>query len=901
MRKIILFVLFVYFTVFAVAQKRMIDSAAAMNWPSISSPTLSPDGKYCYYIVSKYPEAKERTLIVQSTTKSWKKNILGGSIARFSDDSRYLVYMRRDTLNILTLDNNELKYVTNVKSFEVPKSLAKCVAYLKNNTSQDLILLNLSSGEQRQYSNVMSYLFNDNGSVLILNTQEKLQDTALNKLLWVDLIKDRTLKIWVGDLNTKVRKVSFHSQGDRLAFFTEGTHDGRKKMWYYSDSLAEAVLLQFDVSILGSDSVSIDLDQAPVISRDGKWFFFYVQRSQMRVPNAGLAKVNVWNYQDRMLQSQQLINIKQRQDFLAAVSTAGGKCLILEDDVNEVVSKSYLSKLDDFVIVKNSTGIPTDFNWLQNSYYVLNLKDGSRSLFTKSEEPLLFTVSPDSRHIVYFNCNDHQYYLFNTYSKKKVNITQAVPTNLSFDKCDKLDKRNYNAVGIGGWMRDGDLLVYDNYDLWKISITNHTQPINLTNGYGRRHKIKFRLLNFDDPEAIPINDTLLLSAFETTDKNNGFFCKIPSISNPVKLSMGPYSIYRIQKTLSQEDSYLSIPFKPIKAQKSKTWIVKIMTASRFPNLYVTNDFKEFNPLSTVVPEKTYNWLTAELVSWKLKDGNTSQGILYKPEDFDSTKKYPVIFNYYENMSDRLYEYPRPMLSEDNLNIPWFVSRGYLIFTPDILLTTGKVGRSALNTIISAAKYLSRKKYVDSNKMALQGHSFGATLTNYVIAHTNRFAAAVEAAGVSDWVSAYLSLRGNNGLSRYYIYEHSQSRIGSTLWQKPDDYLENSIILGLDKVQTPLLIMHNKNDWAVPWEQGIELYLGLRRLHKPVWMLQYDEGGHNVFDVDALDYTLRMTQFFDHYLKGVPAPIWMTKGIPAERKAIDTGYGFEFDRGSNNNN
>lgn len=272
----------------------------------------------------------------------------------------------------------------------------------------------------------------------------------------------------------------------------------------------------------------------------------------------------------------------------------------------------------------------------------------------------------------------------------------------------------------------------------------------------------------------------------------------------------------------------------------------------------------------------------------MESGNYSQGILYKPEDFSPQKKYPLIFYYYERLSDNLNVYINPSASTGPMNIAWFVSHGFLVFTPDIYYKIGYTGESAYRSVVSAADFLSKMPFVDEKKMGIQGHSFGGYETNYIVTHTNIFAAACAAAGVTDFVSAYGQLSG--GISRQYLYEVGQSRIAGTLWEKTDSYIRNSPVFYANRVNTPILLMYNKEDPAVPFSQGIEFFTALRRLNKRVWLLQYDGEGHRMEENGqaAQDYNIRLTQFFDHFLKNVLAPKWMTKGLPAKMKGIDNG-------------
>jgi dipeptidyl aminopeptidase/acylaminoacyl peptidase len=264
--------------------------------------------------------------------------------------------------------------------------------------------------------------------------------------------------------------------------------------------------------------------------------------------------------------------------------------------------------------------------------------------------------------------------------------------------------------------------------------------------------------------------------------------------------------------------------------------------------------------------------------------------LYKPENFDSTKKYPVIVHYYEKKSERLNQYIFPGYSDGDINIPYFVSNGYLVFMPDIQYTIGKAGRSAYNSIVGAGEYLATLPWVNANKMGISGHSFGGFETNYVITHSNLFTAAFSDAGPSNLVSHYGSYELYTGVSLQSFNEREQIRMGANLWERPDVYIDNSPVFEADKITTPLLMVCNKLDDIIHFDQGVQLFTALRRLGKKAWMLQYDSERHSIMqEKNLMDLTIRASQFFDHYLKGAPAPKWMLDGIPARLKGIEKGY------------
>jgi dipeptidyl aminopeptidase/acylaminoacyl peptidase len=274
------------------------------------------------------------------------------------------------------------------------------------------------------------------------------------------------------------------------------------------------------------------------------------------------------------------------------------------------------------------------------------------------------------------------------------------------------------------------------------------------------------------------------------------------------------------------------------------------------------------------------------------DGKMSEGLLFKPENFDPKKKYPVIFYFYERDADELFTYRSPAPSASTINIPWFVSNGYIVFDPDIHYKNGEPGQSAYNSVVSAARYLSKMPWVDSTKMAIQGQSWGGYQVAYLVTRTKMFAAAGSGAPVSNMTSAYGGIRWGSGVTRQFQYEKSQSRIGKNLWEGRELYIKNSPLFFTDKITTPLLIMHNDKDGAVPWWQSIEWFTALRRLGKTAWLLQYNDEDHNLVERrNRKDLSVRMGQFFDHYLKGSPMPVWMKEGVPATEKGIEWGLGY----------
>lgn len=413
------------------------------------------------------------------------------------------------------------------------------------------------------------------------------------------------------------------------------------------------------------------------------------------------------------------------------------------------------------------------------------------------------------------------------------------------------------------------VLLRDRFDIWKVALDGSSAE-NLTK-VGRARGIEFGILRPRSPEdrtperEIDPSKPLLLSAENPATRDTGFYRLDPG-AEPKLLLMGARRYGA-----------------PTKAKDADAYLLTVQTFSQFPDHYVTGpDFHELKRVTDLNPQvKEYNWGTAELVKFKSSDGVPLQAVLVKPENFDPSKKYPMVVYIYERLSEGLHQFRVPTVTRGQvINPTFYASNGYLVLMPDIAYTVGAPGPSAIKCVLPAIQSVVDKGYVDEKAIGINGQSWGGYQIAYMITQTNRFKAAVAGAPVANMFSAYGGIRWGTGLPRQFQYEHGQSRIGATPWEAPLKYVENSPLFMADRVTTPLLMIHNDQDDAVPWYQGIEYYLALRRLGKEVYMLNYNGEPHNLAKrAAARDFAARMFGFFEHHLKGKPAPEWMDKGVP----------------------
>ncbi len=462
-------------------------------------------------------------------------------------------------------------------------------------------------------------------------------------------------------------------------------------------------------------------------------------------------------------------------------------------------------------------------------------------------------------------------------SASNTSITGGIPVPLYNELHDQ--PSDPGPYGIATFTEDDNrVLIYDRFDIWIADPSGNEAPVSLTNGYGRANNTRLRYTNPCPLNLPPGNrDQVMLAAFNNGNKQSGFYnVRLHRPGDPSRITMDDVRY-----------------FTPQKARDNDILIWRKSTFREFPDLWWSSmNFRRPVKISNANPQqRLYRWGEAELVEWVSYSNDNLQGILYTPDYIEEERKYPMIVYFYERLSDNLHAHHTPSPSRSTVNISYLVSNGYVVFVPDIPYTVGYPGQSAYNSIVSGTQAMvERYPFIDRSNIGIQGQSWAGYQITWLITQTDIFKAAMAGAPVTNMISAYGGIRWSTGLSRIYQYEETQSRIGGTLWEMPLRYIENSPIFFADKVNTPLLMMHNDRDGAVPWYQGIEFYMALRRLGSPVWMLVYNNEPHNLTRRPNMkDLSVRMYQFFDHYLKGEPAPVWMEEGIPAIDKGVRDGY------------
>ena len=901
------------------------------RWNDLANPQISDHGGLVSYEVN--PQEGDGNLWLYNASTGKYKDFQRGYDARISADEGMMAYkikpeadtvrkarlakvkkekMPKDSLGIFLVARDSTIRFPGLKSFKVPEEGPAWVAWLQEETDKPkdtssvdttflkgdgerkkkdkkkeegntMMVFHPSSGEQAAFEHVTDYTFSKNGKLLgFISVKTDSIDSVFVKCMVYPGIQARTI---------------FAAKG--YAKSVQPDEQGRQLAWIYSPDTAKTKVYDLYLWDMNKDKYSVAVDTSAgampegwSVSENGKIFFsengrrlfFGTALIPEPEPKDTLTEdekvsVDIWNWKDERLQPQQLKekdeDLKRAYDAVYHIPV--GRMVQL---ANETMDRLSMDRKHNGAFALGFARKPylKAISWDADSkqdIYLINLDNGARQMILEAWQSSAY-LSPLGRYVAYYDELDSSWNSFSIKRGTRHKLTADIPFSFAQEEFDM--PTTPGPYGMKGWTKNEDrMMVYDRYDMWMLDTEGKAEPQNLTNG--RESRLQYRYIDLDaDMEYIPEEVPILVRSFDETSKDFFFYNLDLKNNGLTKLYGGSYRFYI-----------------PKKAKASENLIWQRMSFSEYPDLWLSErDFSDARKLSDANPQQgDYNWGSVELVHWTSSDGIDLDGLLYKPGDFDPDSTYPMIVYFYEKYSDGLHAHYVPKPSRSTINFTYYASNGYLVFVPDIVYKTGFPGQSAYNSIVSGTLKLMENNWVDKDRIGIQGQSWGGYQVAYLVTQTNMFAAAMAGAPVSNMTSAYGGIRWGSGMSRMFQYEGTQSRIGGTLWEKPWRYIENSPVFFADKVETPLLMMHNDDDGAVPWYQGIEYFVALRRLNKPVWMLTYNGAPHNLKRrADMKDLTIRMQQFFDHYLKGAPAPVWMEDGIPAVKKGRDMGLELE---------
>ncbi len=936
-KKLLLLVMAVSLIVtgFGQSTKKKVDFTLYDSWKSLSSQQISNDGNWVVWNINPlngdgllhirgWGDQTDKRVISRATQPGFSPNSdfvafkivpQADSIRKAKIDKVKTEKMPKDTLGIYILSSNQLVTYPAIKSFKLAGESASWIAFQPEESKAEvkpekkdtlaegkkddkkskkkpdfnglpLIVMNPVTRDSQNFPLVTEYGFTKHGKWLyIVSIKEDSLKTSTVRIF--DTRTGVARDIWeqVG----VVKSLVCDENATELVFlYSADTAKIKNYELYYWSEKEDKPRVIIDAKTKGMpEGMSVSENGRVSFSPDGQRLFLgtakipVVRKEEKDTLLADdKVSVDIWHWQEDVLQSVQLKQVEQerKKTYQAVYNIKKNQLVQLAD--SSFIESYRLVKLGDSDI---ALGFYDAQNRLDNALNYKNTKDVYLTDINDGTDVKVFgkvefnpQLSPEGKYLYWWEPADSSWNCYSIKTKNTVNLTRGLLVGFADDIHDTPD--DPGSYGAMGWTEnDENLYLYDKYDIWKFDPDGKDQAVCVTNGYGRKNDLSLRYVSTDPEEKfLDGNKNNLFSIRHLTNKKSGF--SRFSLSNPV-----------ISILMLEDCTY----GRAQKAKNSDKLLWTRSTVSEYPDLWTGDiNFKGERKLSDTNPQQSqYNWASVELVEWNDLNGEKHQGLLYKPENMDPKVKYPLIVYFYERHSDGIHTYYPPRASASTVNPLEYASNGYLIFMPDIHFQLGFPGKSFYNAIMSGVVELGKRPYVDMKHLGIQGQSWGGYGTAYLITQTGLFAAASPGAPVSNMTSAYGGIRTESGMVRQFQYEKTQSRIGGTLWEKPEYFIENSPLFFADRITTPCLIRHDDADGAVPFSEGVQLFVALRRLNKPAWLINYNNAPHNLSRLaDKKDWSVRMMQFFDHYLKGAPAPDWMTKGVNAvDKKGSETYY------------
>jgi len=868
--KIFVLMLIAFFSLFnCVAQKPPITFETFKTWAKVGNGGLSSDGKFAFYTIDKNKE-NGRLLVIKSTQSNWEKRIVNASDAYFTKDSKWLLAkLLNDSLLVLNLKANRSFILPNAKEFKL-FNRGKKIGIIYLNEKHHLITLDLESEypSNRIADHAAEFIINSTGSAVIVKKQ--LEDKRI-LLEWIDLNSKYSKIIYCGDT---VGPIIFDRYSTQVAFLSKCK--GLNELWYFKKYGKESVRLALDRQNGIDTALHIDARHFQ-FSGDAESIFFSLKTNTQEVDPSIKTGLRIWNYKDAFLPEEYYASDRSKS-YLSVINIANKQVNQLLSG-NEKLSSNILKyDTDSVVVIECSFGTESFIPSATKNYAICFTRNAKKIIFEKDRLKKIseVSISPQNNYVVYFDEDVKNYISYNIKTAVKINISKSIRQPLFQYGVLDYPNPHFLAAGVSGWeSNEKFILINGMFDIWCVDPTGKKTPVSLTDGIGEKQNIVFTIPSDSPNRRFSIGKQIILTSLNLNNKKLGFYSAQPLKSKSCQmLSEISEYIYPIHILY-----YKTLGNRFLATEDDRNFLILKESATTAPNYFYSKDLKTFNAISDNEPQRKYNWLTSELHNYTDSSGNKLQGILYKPEDFNPSNSYPIIFIYYEKKSNLLNSFPPielPLTAEMDASLP--VSQGYLFFFADVKSKPRYTGKGALQSVLAAVKHLSQYRWVDTTKMGVVGHSFGGFETNYIITHSNVFKAAISGAGISEFISMAYGTWGG-GRSMQVSNQTGQNKMVSSLSQDSKPYIENSALLKVKDVTTPLLLLHNSNDGAVPWTQSRQFFIALRSLQKPVWWLNYINESHGLSEErNQLDYNTKALEFLDHFLKNKSMPKWMNEAI-----------------------
>lgn len=833
-------------------------------WHSLTAPSISVNGEWISF--HKYYDSGEDTLVLQNTATKTQYLFPDGAREQFLKDNNGLLLLDKKGLTYFDLNNKDQTHYGQVWDYKIASS-GNYFAALKNddidNQKKQLLIIKSGGAVQRIIPDVYEYSFDESNSYLAFS--QKIADTY--QLGFLDLQSATIVPKIIYTGNHPFQRLVWGANG-ALAFF-EQVKESKHKIVHWLPSVHNKEKYSFDTSkqkyfdfpITLVDNLSTTLHFSPDASR----LFFHIKKDmEVIMPQDHGSKVQVWNSKDILIAPVReeslgffdnppiMVVWNREEDTLYSLGNRDSSKTAWGSEGTFVYTYSLL---DD----QSSSDDP----WDERPIMVYNTQTGESKFVVSRTAYMPVQVSPTGRYLSYFDENN--WWVYEAVLDSHKNITRNIPATFRNSEYD------YSGVvppyGLGGWTEnDAEVLIYDRYDIWAVA-PNGKNFRKLTNG--NANKIAYRVYN---PKAV-------------VDQFNGYLAKSIAMEHGLLLEMeNPTSHQMGISLLSSNGDLQELMYGDYYISNMLTDAVNntvLYTQERYdlpPEILAINTkSKKSEVIFQSNPQHSqYKWGKSKLIDYKTENGDMLQGALFYPANYAVNTKYPMVVYIYEKLSNKLHKYENPSLFNGaNINITNLTQRGYFVFCPDIVYELNEPGISALRCVTAGIEKVLETKMVDEKRLGLFGHSFGGYETSFIITQTNLFATAISGAGYHDIPSFYLSVAWLWDKPQAGRFLNNQQRFKKTYFETPALYKANSPMEFVTNIKIPLLTYTGNLDTNINWQQSIKMYNALRVLGKEHIMLLYPNQGHDFFSDGAqIDFTNKMWDWFDHYLKGTPKKPWM---------------------------
>lgn len=875
------------------------------TWSDARGTTLAPDGSALAYVVT--PEDADATLIVRLLKTGRQRSESRGSTPVFVGNGRFVLFTHLaprkeidDAVNagkpasqqpksgfgMLDLQSTSgAQIVDRVKTYVYPKDRGTTIAYLaepKSSASPSpapspsaslktkpaaslLTIRDLAGSVSIKVESVSEVAEADNGAFIAYATETA--DGKGDGVHVYDVAHGTTADVLSGP--GRYRNLAIARDGSSLAFLSDVATYGNDapRDALYVVNLHATPMAAVKAADEGNSNGTVSF------SRDGRRVFFGTAPAPTPIPanTPRPIKVDIWSYKDNVLQSEQRhdADLDRKHTNLAVYDLRSHRFTQLESRAMRKVivndNPSFALGVDDRAYLRASSWLGEDYS----DIYAVNLATGARRLLARHvSEPEL---SPGGNYALAWSEPLRRWVAYRTSDGKRVVLGAKAKTSFALEDDDHPEPPR--PYGNGGWFAgDRGVMIYERYDVFDAN-PDTGAVTNLTAGQGRRTHTVYSPVQPDaDAKSFANGKPLLLSLLDEDTLASGYARVAARGGVPQTLLKTNEIVNGVRSEFS--GSLHDEGLAPVAAKNAPVFA---FTRQSFRNKELwTSDasFGHLQQASNLHPQQAhYRWGTERLIHYRATDGTPLRAVMLVPDGLPRNRKAPMLLYFYETWSSMYHTYysPAPGTSP---NLTRYVSNGYVVLLPDVKYRIGHPGKSAVNCLLPAVDAAIKTGYVNPSRVGIAGHSWAAYQINYLLTRTHRFRAAEAGAAVDDMISAYGGIRLESGVVREMQYEHGQSRIGATPWERPDLYIENSGLFGIENITTPYLSVHNDADTAVPQFQGIEFITAMRRLGKIAYMFSFDGEKHGITNRENQKYwTASLDEWFDYWLKGAKRPSW----------------------------